>query len=81
MQMVSVYRPASGAQVFNEMVNAIVDACNEEKIIKREGCVWGEGGWIYEYINSEINNHHAAQFSCRHAVRLSCQRVKTLSEV
>lgn len=43
MQMVSVYRPASGAQVFNEMVNAIVDACNEEKIIKREGCVGGGG--------------------------------------
>lgn len=78
MQMVSVYRPASGAEVFNEMVNAIVDARNEGKNNKKGG-VWGEK--IYEYINSEINNHHAAQFSCRHAVRLSCQRVKTLSEV
>lgn len=29
MQMVSVYQPASGTKVFNEMVNAIVDVCNE----------------------------------------------------
>lgn len=37
MQMVSVYRSASGAQVFNEMVNAIVDACNEGKNNKKGG--------------------------------------------
>lgn len=45
MQMVSVYRPASGTQVFNEMVNAIVDACNEGKNNKKRG-VWGRGKYM-----------------------------------
>lgn len=47
MQMVSVYRPASGTRVFNEMVNAIVDARNEGKNNKK-GAVWGgKNIWIH----------------------------------